>query len=307
MPLGMPYLLPPSPKSPAHRARAAFPLCSPAASLFFSAPKFHPCQNPTCLVALLTALLWPPPRLTQPLFHPQGPSRGQRRRRGQAAQAGGGCRCRGEQRVQVCTPVSVGVTVQRARGCPCQLGVRAVGVVGWVVQGISAHLCAPGRQESRAALSSWRCRWGWSRPGPGTERAWRRTRAASPGRASMAICRVSRGGSLPFSGGARPPLLALIVAPLSAAAGACPRLTPPPGAAPDVPLGLAPHGLWSRHILQQTLMDEGLRLARLVSHDRVGRLSPCLPGKPPGPGEPPEGPGGLCRGQGSGGHRCLLL
>ncbi|XP_027583147.1 NGFI-A-binding protein 2 [Pipra filicauda] len=67
------------------------------------------------------------------------------------------------------------------------------------------------------------------------------------------------------------------------AAGACPRLTPPPGTAPDVPLGLAPHGLWSRHILQQTLMDEGLRLARLVSHERVGRLSPCLPGKPPGP------------------------
>ncbi|NXK15484.1 NAB2 protein, partial [Herpetotheres cachinnans] len=66
-------------------------------------------------------------------------------------------------------------------------------------------------------------------------------------------------------------------------AGACPRLTPPPGVAPDVPLGLPPHGLWSRHILQQTLMDEGLRLARLVSHERVGRLSPCLPGKPPGP------------------------
>ncbi|NXY86497.1 NAB2 protein, partial [Alcedo cyanopectus] len=66
-------------------------------------------------------------------------------------------------------------------------------------------------------------------------------------------------------------------------AGACPRLTPPPGAAPDVTLGLPPHGLWSRHILQQTLMDEGLRLARLVSHERVGRLSPCLPGKPPGP------------------------
>uniref|UniRef100_A0A8C5UBG0 NGFI-A binding protein 2 n=1 Tax=Malurus cyaneus samueli TaxID=2593467 RepID=A0A8C5UBG0_9PASS len=83
--------------------------------------------------------------------------------------------------------------------------------------------------------------------------------AASPGRASTATCRVS------------------------GAAGACPRLTPPPGAAPDVPLGLAPHGLWSRHILQQTLMDEGLRLARLVSHERVGRLSPCLPGKPPGP------------------------
>ncbi|KAF1483715.1 NGFI-A-binding protein 2, partial [Eudyptula minor novaehollandiae] len=67
------------------------------------------------------------------------------------------------------------------------------------------------------------------------------------------------------------------------AAGACPRLTPPPGVAPDVPLGLPPHGLWSRHILQQTLMDEGLRLARLVSHERIGRLSPCLPGKPPGP------------------------
>ncbi|NXF51109.1 NAB2 protein, partial [Oceanites oceanicus] len=67
------------------------------------------------------------------------------------------------------------------------------------------------------------------------------------------------------------------------AAGACPRLTPPPGVAPDVPLGLPPHGLWSRHILQQTLMDEGLRLARLVSHERVGRLSPCLPGKPPAP------------------------
>ncbi|NWX19622.1 NAB2 protein, partial [Aegotheles bennettii] len=65
------------------------------------------------------------------------------------------------------------------------------------------------------------------------------------------------------------------------AAGACPRLTPPPGVAPDVPLGLPPHGLWSRHILQQTLMDEGLRLARLVSHERVGRLSPLLPGKPP--------------------------
>uniref|UniRef100_A0A8B9FRE1 NGFI-A binding protein 2 n=1 Tax=Amazona collaria TaxID=241587 RepID=A0A8B9FRE1_9PSIT len=75
---------------------------------------------------------------------------------------------------------------------------------------------------------------------------------------------------------------------LSAVAGGCPRLTPPPGAAPDVPLGLPPHGLWSRHILQQTLMDEGLRLARLVSHERVGRLSPCLPGKPPAPGEPPR-------------------
>ncbi|CAM5168852.1 unnamed protein product [Eretmochelys imbricata] len=67
------------------------------------------------------------------------------------------------------------------------------------------------------------------------------------------------------------------------AAGSCPRLTPPPSAAPDLPLSLPPHGLWSRHILQQTLMDEGLRLARLVSHERVGHLSPCLPGKAPGP------------------------
>ncbi|XP_074835600.1 NGFI-A-binding protein 2 isoform X2 [Carettochelys insculpta] len=59
--------------------------------------------------------------------------------------------------------------------------------------------------------------------------------------------------------------------------GPCPRLTPPPSAAPDLPLSLPPHGLWSRHILQQTLMDEGLRLARLVSHERGGHLSPCLP------------------------------
>lgn len=27
---------------------------------------------------------------------------------------------------------------------------------------------------------------------------------------------------------------------------------------------------WSRHLIQQTLMDEGLRLARMVSHDRAG-------------------------------------
>uniref|UniRef100_A0A1A8MXF4 NGFI-A binding protein 2 (EGR1 binding protein 2) n=1 Tax=Nothobranchius pienaari TaxID=704102 RepID=A0A1A8MXF4_9TELE len=31
---------------------------------------------------------------------------------------------------------------------------------------------------------------------------------------------------------------------------------------------------WSRHLIQQTLMDEGLRLARMVSHDRMGKL--CL-------------------------------
>uniref|UniRef100_A0A8D2LAX4 Uncharacterized protein n=1 Tax=Varanus komodoensis TaxID=61221 RepID=A0A8D2LAX4_VARKO len=63
------------------------------------------------------------------------------------------------------------------------------------------------------------------------------------------------------------------------ATGSCPRLTPPPNTTPDTLLSLPPHGLWSRHILQQTLMDEGLRLARLVSHERVGRVSPCLPGK----------------------------
>lgn len=70
--------------------------------------------------------------------------------------------------------------------------------------------------------------------------------------------------------------------PMPTAVGSCPRLTPPPA---DLPLALPAHGLWSRHILQQTLMDEGLRLARLVSHDRVGRLSPCVPAKPPLAGE----------------------
>ncbi|KAM6928089.1 NGFI-A-binding protein 2 isoform 2-T2 [Xenentodon cancila] len=31
---------------------------------------------------------------------------------------------------------------------------------------------------------------------------------------------------------------------------------------------------WSRHLIQQTLMDEGLRLARMVSHDRAAKLIP---------------------------------
>ncbi|XP_029450738.1 NGFI-A-binding protein 2 isoform X2 [Rhinatrema bivittatum] len=61
------------------------------------------------------------------------------------------------------------------------------------------------------------------------------------------------------------------------AVGSCVRLTPSPVPTPEVPLSLSVHGPWSRHILQQTLMDEGLRLARLVSHDRLGRLSPCKP------------------------------
>ncbi|KAL0978222.1 hypothetical protein UPYG_G00167660 [Umbra pygmaea] len=30
---------------------------------------------------------------------------------------------------------------------------------------------------------------------------------------------------------------------------------------------------WSRHLMQQTLMDEGLRLARMVSHDHPGKVS----------------------------------
>lgn len=105
----------------------------------------------------------------------------------------------------------------------------------------------------------------------------------------MGTCRVS---GVPFPSFPVPGSPSTDRRPLSAAAGPCPRLTPPPSAAPDVALGLPPHGLWSRHILQQTLMDEGLRLARLVSHERVGRLSPCLPGKPPAPGEPPRGVGG---------------
>ncbi|KAJ8412229.1 hypothetical protein AAFF_G00144960, partial [Aldrovandia affinis] len=32
---------------------------------------------------------------------------------------------------------------------------------------------------------------------------------------------------------------------------------------------------WSRHLMQQMLMDEGLRLARLVSHDQVGKVGPA--------------------------------
>uniref|UniRef100_A0A8C7XUZ3 NGFI-A binding protein 2 (EGR1 binding protein 2) n=1 Tax=Oryzias sinensis TaxID=183150 RepID=A0A8C7XUZ3_9TELE len=35
---------------------------------------------------------------------------------------------------------------------------------------------------------------------------------------------------------------------------------------------------WSRHLIQQTLMDEGLRLARMVSHDRAGKLGLGLEG-----------------------------
>ncbi|KAJ8358539.1 hypothetical protein SKAU_G00150640 [Synaphobranchus kaupii] len=31
---------------------------------------------------------------------------------------------------------------------------------------------------------------------------------------------------------------------------------------------------WNRHLMQQTLVDEGLRLAKLVSHDQAGKVSP---------------------------------
>ncbi|NWT15844.1 NAB2 protein, partial [Vireo altiloquus] len=134
-----------------------------------------------------------------------------------------------------------------------QLGVTAVGVLGWVAQGT----CSP--VHSRQAGEQ-------SRP----ELLALPVGLEPPGAAYRASLEEDTGS---LSGESLDGHLQ--------AAGACPRLTPPPGAAPDVPLGLAPHGLWSRHILQQTLMDEGLRLARLVSHERVGRLSPCLPGKPP--------------------------
>lgn len=219
-----------------------------------------------------------------------------------------GCLCmcvRAHLRAWVGDRPHVGVTARRARGCLRQLGQAPRGKGWWCCgappppltppqegRGLAAVPCAqlhlPGRWASRAARSPYSCPWSPTRPR--TVPAWRRTRPASPGRASTATCRVSGGSNWHTPGGSwraeppQPPVLTLV--PLLAAAGACPRLTPPPSVAPDVPLGLPPHGLWSRHILQQTLMDEGLRLARLVSHERVGRLSPCLPGKPPGPGEP---------------------
>ncbi|XP_069826493.1 NGFI-A-binding protein 2 isoform X2 [Dendropsophus ebraccatus] len=59
------------------------------------------------------------------------------------------------------------------------------------------------------------------------------------------------------------------------------RIPTSPGAPPtDLSLALPHPAPWSRQLLQQTLMDEGLRLARLVSRDRLGRLSLCVPGTP---------------------------
>ncbi|XP_066564321.1 NGFI-A-binding protein 2 isoform X1 [Amia ocellicauda] len=52
--------------------------------------------------------------------------------------------------------------------------------------------------------------------------------------------------------------------------------SPCPPADPSTAVAAPP--TWSRHLMQQTLMDEGLRLARLVSHDHVGRISPAITG-----------------------------
>ncbi|XP_041438466.1 NGFI-A-binding protein 2 isoform X1 [Xenopus laevis] len=58
------------------------------------------------------------------------------------------------------------------------------------------------------------------------------------------------------------------------------RIPTSPSGPTDLSMNLSHPAPWSRQILQQTLMDEGLRLARLVSRDRMGRLSLCLPGTP---------------------------
>ncbi|XP_034022767.1 NGFI-A-binding protein 2 [Thalassophryne amazonica] len=42
---------------------------------------------------------------------------------------------------------------------------------------------------------------------------------------------------------------------------------------PHLPTDTSNPASWSRHLIQQTLMDEGLRLARMVSHDRAGKIS----------------------------------
>ncbi|XP_053561492.1 NGFI-A-binding protein 2 [Bombina bombina] len=56
------------------------------------------------------------------------------------------------------------------------------------------------------------------------------------------------------------------------------RIASSPGAPPtDLSVTLPHSSPWSRQLIQQTLIDEGLRLARLVSRDRLGRLSLCVP------------------------------
>ncbi|NXN70557.1 NAB2 protein, partial [Himantopus himantopus] len=216
--------------------------------------------------AELRALMKLNKKLAKAPPRPSGSSRRWVRTRG-CGMGGGHTRAPACAGAQVCTPESVGRTVQRARGCPRRLGQVARGS-GVVTAGQDAA-CACRMGSTRGALRS-------------PARFWQ-------------VGEQSRPELLPLPVGPEPPgatyraSLEEDAASLSGesldghlqAAGTCPRLTPPPGVAPDVPLGLPPHGLWSRHILQQTLMDEGLRLARLVSHERVGRLSPCLPGKPP--------------------------
>ncbi|KAM9800389.1 NGFI-A-binding protein 2 [Syngnathus typhle] len=55
---------------------------------------------------------------------------------------------------------------------------------------------------------------------------------------------------------------------------------------------------WSRHLMQQTLMDEGLRLARMVSHDRATKVKLGSDGTPPTEHAnkvPPRSPITACR------------
>lgn len=158
----------------------------------------------------------------------QGTSRGDRSHRGQTTQAGGGCPPGGaggsgvgagvrtcergwllaHARVGWCSvPGAAHGLAARSPGggaVRAAVGFLGVGSAGWDPHRVPcAHLHSPGRQESRAAPSCCRCRWGrWDRSPtvPHTEPGSMRTPGASPGRASTATCRVSRwgGGSLPF-------------------------------------------------------------------------------------------------------------
>ncbi|XP_063070899.1 NGFI-A-binding protein 2 [Engraulis encrasicolus] len=46
-----------------------------------------------------------------------------------------------------------------------------------------------------------------------------------------------------------------------------------PSTSPRPPIDTPPSATWSRQLIQQTLMDEGLRLARMMSHDPTGKGS----------------------------------
>uniref|UniRef100_A0A8C9SB29 NGFI-A binding protein 2 n=2 Tax=Scleropages formosus TaxID=113540 RepID=A0A8C9SB29_SCLFO len=52
---------------------------------------------------------------------------------------------------------------------------------------------------------------------------------------------------------------------------------------------------WSRNLMQQTLMDEGLRLARMVSHDHVGKVSPVTQNAEPDDKTSASEKGGLAK------------